>query len=771
MFSVFESSGKDLSWIDRDNYVLADTAEKALACIAECFTVPDEQLLGCDTEETGLGIFTDKLVGICLAPRPGRAFYIPVYHQFDQNVSLAEIIGPLEELLVTKSLVGHNAEFDWVRINKFLGIDANFEHCTSIRACLLDSDLCQRKELRGLDRLSEKHLGITMLQMHDLVSIPKGSYNFSLANTADALYYAAADADVALRLFHQQEAEFKKNGLDRIYQIEMRVMKAAGEMFMNGSKADKAYLSSLNLREDISSLESKIKAVLGEINLNSPEQVAEVLFDKIGLERIDGNSVDDSVLSALSGVHPVVEDMRKYRTLEKFQHGFIDKLSDCISEDDRIHSQFDQMGARTGRFSSSGGIGLNGKKIKFNAQTLPKPHEEDPNDINMRRAIIPENGHILISQDFKQVEYLIIGNASQEPHLLEKMRQGVDFHKAAAALIFRVPIEQVTEELRRKAKEINFALVYGYGDASLAAKLKIPLEEAKALKKEYFSVLAKVKALIDAKRAFAKKYHLIQTEFGRIRYYHDLDTLEDWQAGRILNSAFNTYVQGTAADLNKYALARVRSVIRKYSLPVKMLSTIHDECNTECNMQSRPKDVLPHLDRAMTIKEGTIPGWLAFKTDLSIGFSYGTMVSVPEEYFDKYDSWDDLYKACLDLKAAKKAPAPVVVPEVKPASKAPALELSIAPRKVQRIIPSIVVTINPGHEPHKCLEVLKTLTDTNHGLYSMYVEADQGFEFLVTKVKVNPSSRFIKSLQSSGMRIKVNLPQEEPVWDPAVLSF
>ena len=771
MLGVFGMTGKDLSWIDRDNYVLADTTAVALDFIAECAAASAEgHPIGFDIETTGLSLFTDKLVGFSLSPRIGRACYVPLAHATgDRNTPRDEVIPTLTELLLCAELVCHGGNFDWSRCRQYLGgLDINWVHCTMTQAVMLDSDRSTgggRKKV-GLDALAKEKLGIEMLEMEDVGE--HGSYNFALIPTEDGLYYAGADADVALRLHAVQMPEIRRLNLHIVYGLEMKAAKAPAEMSRNGTHIDRGHLATVDFTDDITALEEKIKSLTGySVNLQSQQQVADLLFRKLRLPQIKGDSTDEEVLRKLESMHPAITCMLEHRELTKLKGSFVDKADNAIAEDGRLHLEYNPLGARTGRFTSAGGVGRAGEKIRMNGQTWPKTTER----VNIRKALCAAPGRIWVSADFSQIEYRVLAAAAKETGLITALENGFDVHEATASLFLGVPMAEITPDQRKRGKTLNFGVVYGMTDAGLASKLGCTTKEASEIKRTYFARLTRVEALIREKKKFCLEHGFIATEFGRIRWFRDLRQVDERKRERLLGAAFNTYVQGTAADLNKAALARVWKLVRQNRWPIWLLSTVHDEVNVEVPLEVSPKEFLPVFMEAVNIRRDFVKGWMPFPADLSIGPSYGQQTEIPRSLYASCDTWAELTDAAQELEREEKAKKSARSKE--PAS--PVAEsrghVPLRVRSAKRVTPCLRVTLNPGTTPEVAFRNLKDLC-RHHGRYRIYVAVEEGNEFLVENLTVNPSTRFLQSLTAAGMGADLFPGTVEPTtFDGASLSF
>lgn len=763
MFSVLETTGKDLSWIDHDKYVLADSTNKALDYIKACLDT--ESTKAWDIESTGLSLFVDKIVGFSLSYEEGSACYVPLHHRHDQNVDLDKIFEQLSVLLTTHPIVAHNSGFDWARALKFWGVDVNIKFCTLTEAWLINSDLGpkQHRKKLALEQLVLEKLGLETLSLKEVTE--QGSHDFSLVPTSDAIWYAGPDSDCCLRLHNKQMPQIKALGLEMVYGIEAACLKPSADMTNVGLGVNKPLLKSFDISTELMSIEEEVARTTGiSVNLNSPDQVAQLLFEKLGLPKIRGDSTDDTVLQRLNNSHPSVPLIRDHRDWSKLKSGFIDKLGEATAEDERLHLEYCASGTRSGRFSSHGGIGRGGKKIKINGQTWPNGKK-----INVREALIPADGSIWVSMDYEQIEYKIVAYESQQKELLQMIADGWDFHVATASLFLGVPLNQVTPALRKRGKTLNFGVVYGMTAGGLAARLGVQYKEGAALINRYFEKLDKVRKLIDKVKKFTLDNGFVKTKFGRIRWFRDIRKLSDKHRDALLGAAWNTSVQGGAADINKIGLARVYKASK--ALPVDLMSTVHDECNLQAQLSSSPREVLPILVDAMTIKAGLAPGWLDFPVSVEVGTSYGTLQGVPAELLDRFDKWDDLLAEVAILEEKKKLEQKKTSAEVVSRLDTTYVPQGLTVQSVKRITPSIRVSFDKPEAASSLLPELMTVCSMNHGLYRIYIDVGDGSEFCVDDVSVNPTDKFILDMKQLGMEVEVFSAPFSKNFDASSLTF
>ncbi|HRF50478.1 MAG TPA: DNA polymerase I [Anaerolineales bacterium] len=545
-----------------------------------------------DVETDGLSPVRANLVGISLAVREGQGYYIPVGHREGQQLPLGQVIealrGPLTDPKIPKH--GHNIDFDYIALARAgirvtpLGVD------TMLAEWLTDP----ASHSLGLKKLALVRLGVEMTEISELIGSGKKQISMDLVPIERAAPYAAADADLTLRLVPVLLAEVEaKHQTELLRDLEMPLIPILADMEMAGISVDAPYLAELSteIEAQLAKVEAEIYHLVGySFNINSTQQLSEALFGKLGLRPPDKSrktaagkfSTASDVLEDLRDRHPVINLIFEQRELSKLKSTYVDALPQQINpETGRIHTSFNQAGAVTGRLSSS----------DPNLQNIPIRTELGR---RVRRAFVAAPGQALISADYSQIELRIAAHVSDDPVLKTAFAEGQDIHTATAAAVLGLKPEQVSKEQRRQAKAINFGLLYGMGSFALAKQTGLTLSEADAFVRQYFERFPRIRAYIDGTKAFAAENGYVQTLLGRRRYFPGLAG-EGGGGGREAaiakaraeREAINAPIQGTAADVVKRAMLAVGPALDAAGLQARLLLQVHDELVLEC----RKKDV------------------------------------------------------------------------------------------------------------------------------------------------------------------------------------
>ena len=389
--------------------------------------------------------------------------------------------------------------------------------------------------------------------------------------------YAAEDADITLQLKKQFEQELKKEGLETLfYTIEMPLVRVLAEMEIGGVRIDTEALrrSSAILTEKLAGTEQEIYTLAGvPFNISSARQVGEILFERLKIDekarktKTGQYSTTEEVLEKLRYRHPIVDKILEYRGLRKLLSTYIDALPELINPSTgKIHTSFNQTITATGRLSSS----------NPNLQNIPIRDDEGR---EIRRAFIPEEGELFFSADYSQIELRIMAHLSGDPAMTEAFVSGQDIHAATAAKIYKVNIDEVSKEMRRKAKTANFGIIYGISTFGLAERLNIPRSEAKQLIDGYFETFPQVKAYMEQSIETARQKGYVETLNGRKRMLPDINSHNSVVRGYAERNAINAPIQGSAADIIKIAMVRIFERFEKEGLQAKMILQVHDELN------------------------------------------------------------------------------------------------------------------------------------------------------------------------------------------------
>lgn len=509
-----------------------------------------------------------EVAGIAVAIEPGRAWYLPLN---TKSLKRGDVLDALEVKLMDAKVgkVGHDLKHD-LRVLLNLGYDMQgVESDTKLVAFLLDG----AREDAKLASLCREYLGLDTISWDKLFGEKKDRVTVIDAEPERVMQYAAQFADYALRVSDALTPQVKERELDGLAKdLEFPLIEVLGHMEHRGIKIDKPYLATLarEMDKQIGSLEKAIHKAAGrEFTIGSPKQLGEVLFDELKLPeqgktaKGKGRSTDQSTLEALSGMHELPAMVLEWRHLTKLKSTYVDQLPLLADAEDRVHTTYRQTVA-TGRLSSK----------DPNLQNIPVRTDEGK---KIRRAFIAQDGHKLISADYSQIELRILAHIADEKHMIKAFKDGVDIHKATAAGIFGVKPDEVDGHQRNVAKTVNYAVLYGQSAFGLSQGLGIPRSEAKEFIDNYFASHPKVAKLNDQVLEECRKQGYVQTLSGRKRYLPEIGSRNVMVRKQAERQAFNTVLQGTAADLIKLAMLKAHEEIEKKKLPFRMLLQVHDE--------------------------------------------------------------------------------------------------------------------------------------------------------------------------------------------------
>lgn len=552
------------------SYYLADTAEKQIAL---CEQLLREKSFAFDTETEGLDPLTAALVGMSFAIREQEAWYVPVPANREEATDIVLRLAPaLQHPKIEK--VGQNIKFDILALRKY-GV--------RVKGPLFDTMIAHyllNPELRhGMDYLAETYLNYKTVPIEDLIG-PKGKKQASMRTVPieQIKEYAAEDADVTLRLKHYFAPLLKQEDVESLFfEMEMPLIYVLAEMEATGVKLDTEALkqSSEVLSQQLIALEQSIYELAGQtFNINSTKQVGEILFDKLKLDekamktKTGGYSTSEEVLEKIRGKHPIVDKLLEYRGIKKLLSTYIDALPALIHpETGKIHTSFNQAVTATGRLSST----------NPNLQNIPV---RDELGREIRKAFIADDDDCMFfSADYSQIELRLMAHLSNDPHMVEAFCSGADIHAATAAKIYGIPVEEVTSDMRRKAKTANFGIIYGISVFGLAERLGIPRAESKELIDGYFQTYPRVKEYMEESIRVAKEKGYVETLFKRKRFLPDINSHNAIVRGYAERNAINAPIQGSAADIIKLAMIRIHQRFEAEHLKSRMILQVHDELN------------------------------------------------------------------------------------------------------------------------------------------------------------------------------------------------
>ena len=534
-----------------------------------------------DTETTGLDDMVAQLVGVSLCVEPGKACYIPLIHKargsddlFGSD-DLAEGQIPTEEALrlLTPMLedpsilkIGQNMKYD-SKIFAQLGINVAPIDDTMLLSYAMHAGL----HGHGMDTLSERYLSHTPIPIKPLLGTGKSAITFDKVPLADAVKYAAEDADITLRLWQLFKPQLHRVGVTKVYEtLERPLVSVLAAMERSGVKVDRDTLSRMSnaFAQKMAGLEDEIYELAGrKFNVGSPKQLGEILFDEMGLEggkkgKTGAYATGADVLEDLATEHDLPARVLDWRQLSKLKSTYTDALQDHINPDTgRVHTSYSIAGASTGRLAST----------DPNLQNIPIRSEEGR---RIREAFVAEPGKALVALDYSQIELRILAHIANIPELKQAFQDGIDIHALTASEMFGVPLDEMTSDVRRQAKAINFGVIYGISGFGLARNLRIPRAEAQGFIDRYFERFPGIRTYMNDTKAFAKEHGFVQTLFGRKIHTPEINA-KGPRAGFAQRAAINAPIQGTAADVIRRAMIRMPDAIK--DLPATMLLQVHDE--------------------------------------------------------------------------------------------------------------------------------------------------------------------------------------------------
>ena len=525
-----------------------------------------------DTETTGLDPMSASLVGISLSPAAGEAYYIPVGHIGLDTIAqlpLEEVIARLKPVLEDKSLakLAHNGKYDMAVLAEYGVTVNNLSFDSMVAAYLLG------EKSMGLKALAFGRLAVEMTPISELIGAGKKTIPMSQVEIARTADYACADADMTFRLTELLEAELHQQGLWKLFaEVELPLVPVLLHMERNGVALDSGLLREMSQRlgEQLNRVEKEIYENVGhQFNINSPQQLSQVLFEELRLtparKTKGGYSTGASVLEELLGIHPIVELILDYRQLSKIKSTYIDALPGLVNKKTgRLHTSFNQTRTTTGRLSSS----------EPNLQNIPVRGELGK---EVRRAFIAPEGSQLLSADYSQIDLRALAHLSQDKSLTSAFRHDEDIHSATAAQVFGVEPSKVTPEMRRVAKTVNFGVIYGMSEYGLEQATGLSRGEAAQFIAAYFEKYPGVKSYLESTKEQARKTGYVQTILGRRRAIPEINAQNRQVREAAERMAINMPVQGTSADIIKVAMINLEREIEKRQLESKMLLQVHDE--------------------------------------------------------------------------------------------------------------------------------------------------------------------------------------------------
>ncbi|NDH71173.1 MAG: DNA polymerase I, partial [Rhodobacteraceae bacterium] len=485
-------------------------------------------------------------------------------NQLSLNVALDALTPMLRDPSILK--IGQNMKYD-TKIFAGLGIDVAPIDDTMLMSYAMHGGLHNH----GMDGLSERYLNHTPIPIKPLLGTGKSAITFDRVPIDEATKYAAEDADITLRLWQLFKPRLHASKVTRVYEgLERPLISVLAQMERTGIKVDRDTLSRMSnaFAQKMTVLESEIHEMAGEaFNVGSPKQLGEIMFDKLGYEggkkgKNGAYSTGADILEDLATIHDLPKRVLDWRQLSKLKSTYTDALQDHINPDTgRVHTSYSIAGANTGRLAST----------DPNLQNIPVRTEDGR---RIREAFIADTGNVLVSLDYSQIELRILAHVAGIDSLKQAFRDGLDIHAMTASEMFDVPLDEMTSDIRRQAKAINFGVIYGISGFGLARNLRILRAEAQGFIDRYFERFPGIKEYMDQTVAFAKEHNRVETLFGRVIHTPEINA-KGPTAGFAKRAAINAPIQGTAADIIRRAMIKMPSAIDH--LPAKMLLQVHDE--------------------------------------------------------------------------------------------------------------------------------------------------------------------------------------------------
>lgn len=523
-----------------------------------------------DTETTGLDPLVAELVGIAFSWEKGKGFYLPVPEDRDQAQEFIEELRPFFEA-DTIEKVGQNLKYDIKVLAKYNLKVAGKLFDTMLAHYLINPDM-----RHNMDVLAETYLNYTPVSITELIG-KKGKNQLSMREVPvkDQTEYAVEDADITWQLKEHFEKELEEAGTRKLFdEIEIPLLRVLAAMEIEGINLNTSFLNDLSkaLDTDITRLTSEIYEAAGEeFNIGSPKQLGVILFEKMKLvekpkkTKTGQYSTAEDVLSYLAKDHKIIQNVLDYRGLSKLKSTYVDALPEQVAVDGRVHTDYMQTVAATGRLSSN----------NPNLQNIPIRTERGR---EVRKAFIPrDENHTLLAADYSQIELRIIAALSEEETMIKAFQDGEDIHASTAAKVFNIPLEEVTREQRSNAKTVNFGIIYGVSAFGLSNQTDLSRSEAKELIETYYKTYPKLRNYMSDQVDFARENGYVKTVLDRRRYLKNINSANAIVRGAAERNAVNTPIQGSAADIIKIAMINIYEKLENSNYKMKMLLQVHDE--------------------------------------------------------------------------------------------------------------------------------------------------------------------------------------------------
>ena len=576
-----------------------------------CNKICSQKSVCFDTETTGVNPLLSELVGLSFAYKEGEAYYVPIDDDREKAQQKVDIFRPFfEDEKIEK--VGQNIKYDILELRNYDIQVKGKLFDTMIAHYLINPEIPH-----GMDYMAKMYLNYTTIHIDELIG-PKGKNqkNMRDIDQETVCKYAAEDADITLKLKNILEKELRENKLEQLFnEIESPLIYVLADMEWTGVRLDLEALEQLaeEYRKEMNQIEKEIIEMAGiEFNINSPKQIGEILFDKMKIidnpkkTKTGQYSTSENELEKLRSKHPIIEKILEQRSLKKLLSTYIEAFPQLINpKTGKIHTSFNQTATATGRLSSS----------NPNLQNIPIRNERGK---EIRKVFIPDKGCTFLSADYSQIELRIMAHLSKDKNMIEAFNKGQDIHAATASKIFKIPLEEVTPDMRRKAKTANFGIIYGITPYGLSQRLGISRSDAKKLIEEYFTTFSGVKRYMDESIAKAREQGYVETIFGRKRFLPDINSQNAVVRGYAERNAINTPIQGSAADIIKVAMNKIYKRLSDGGYKSKMILQVHDELDFNVHMNE--------LDEVKNIvvyeMENAYPLIVPLKTDCNHGANW-----------------------------------------------------------------------------------------------------------------------------------------------------
>ncbi len=592
-------------------YHLVDTAEKRKQLIDE---LQKQKAICFDTETTGLDVHNDEVVGMSFCYKDSEAYYIPVPENFEEA---KKIISEFKSVFENENIlkIGQNIKYDLSVLRKY-----NIEIKGKLFDTMIAHFLIQPEMRHNMNVLAETYLHYSPVSIETLIGKKgKGQLSMRAVPIEEIKEYAAEDADVTLQLKNKFEPMLEKEHVTKLFEeIEIPLIAVLADMEAEGITLDKKALHelSIELTKDIVKQDDEIQKLAGTpFNVSSPKQVGEILFEILKIvekpkkTKTGQYATGEDVLVKLVGKHPIIGKILDYRELVKLKNTYVDTLPLLANPiNSRIHTSYNQVVAVTGRLSSD----------NPNLQNIPIRTERGR---EIRKAFIARNeNYTLLSADYSQIELRIIAELSGDKGMIEAFISGQDIHAATAAKVYNVPLEDVTSDMRRNAKMVNFGIIYGISAFGLSERLNIPRKEAAGIIENYFQKYPRIKSYMDESIVNARENGYVETIMGRRRYLRDINSSNFTVRGFAERNAINAPIQGSAADMIKIAMINIHNDFKIQNVKSKMLLQVHDELvfdvwkeeldSVKHIVSHRMKTAIPNLKVPIEIGMGVGHNWL-----------------------------------------------------------------------------------------------------------------------------------------------------------------